>query len=180
MSKYSAGILPYRLSDSHRLEVLIVHPGGPFWANKDDGAWSIAKGEYEPAQEPDPLVVAKREFTEELGKPVPRGRVLDLGQLKQPSGKRIVAWALESDIDVSETVSNSFDMEWPPKSGQVQSFPEVDRAAWFPVKHARSKLLKGQVPFLDRLLHELANQLGIDVSELETTDRAASDPNQGS
>jgi predicted NUDIX family NTP pyrophosphohydrolase len=153
--KYSAGILPYRFSDSHQLEVLLVHPGGPFWASKDDGAWSIAKGEYEPAKESDPLLVARREFTEELGMPVPWGRLLDLGELKQPSGKRIVAWALACDVDVSEIVSNSFDMEWPPKSGLMQSFPEIDRAAWFPEKRARSKMLNGQVPFLDRLLRRL-------------------------
>ncbi len=158
MSRHSTGILPYRFCISNRLDVLIVHPGGPFWANKDDGAWSIAKGEYEPEQEPDPLLVAKREFTEELGKPFPQGKLLELGELKQPSGKRIVAWALESDIDVSEIASNSFDLEWPPKSGQMQSFPEVDRAAWFMVEQARSKLLAGQVPFLDRLLHQLAEQ----------------------
>ena len=155
MPKCSAGILPYRFSNSHHLEVLLVHPGGPFWANRDDGAWSITKGEYEPAQEPDPILVARREFTEELGKPVPHGRLLELGELKQPSGKRIVAWALACDVDVSEIVSNSFEMEWPPKSGQMQSFPEVDRAAWFPVKRARSKMLNGQVPFLDRLRRQL-------------------------
>lgn len=163
MPKHSAGILPYRFSDSHRLEVLIVHPGGPLWTNRDDGAWSIAKGEYEPAQETDPLVVARREFTEELGKPVPQGQLLDLGELEQPSGKRITVWALACDVDVSEIVSNPFDMEWPPKSGQMQSFPEVDRAAWVSLQQARSKLLTGQVPFLDRLLRELHEQLGIDV-----------------
>lgn len=155
MPKYSAGILPYRFSESHQLEVLLVHPGGPYWASKDDGAWSIAKGEYEPAWESDPLVVARREFTEELGKPVPQGKLLDLGKLKQPSGKRIVAWALACEIDVSEIASNSFDMEWPPNSGRTHSFPEVDRAAWFPVDRARSKMLSGQVPFLDRLLAQL-------------------------
>ncbi len=155
MPKYSAGILPYRFSESHQLEVLLVHPGGPYWASKDDGAWSIAKGEYEPARESDPLVVARREFTEELGKPVPQGKLLDLGKLKQPSGKRIVAWALACEIDVSEIASNSFDMEWPPNSGRTHSFPEVDRAAWFPVDRARSKMLSGQVPFLDRLLAQL-------------------------
>lgn len=155
MPKYSAGLLPYRFSDPHNLEVLIVHPGGPFWVNKDDGAWSITKGEYEPARDSDPLLVARREFVEELGKPVPEGELLELGELKQPSGKRVVAWALACDIDVSEIASNTFDLEWPPKSGQSQSFPEVDRAAWFPVKIARSKMLNGQVPFLDRLVHRL-------------------------
>jgi predicted NUDIX family NTP pyrophosphohydrolase len=172
VSKHSAGILPYRVTSSHRVEVLIVHPGGPLWANKDDGAWSIAKGEYEPAQEPDPLLVARREFAEELGKPVPPGRLLDLGELRQPNGKRIVVWALDADLDVSEVVSNSFDMEWPPKSGRMQSFPEVDRARWFPVNHARSKLSKGQVPFLDRLL----DQLGLAISTVENGDGSTPKP----
>ena len=155
MPKYSAGFLPYRITESKCLEVLLVHPGGPFWARKDDGAWSIPKGEYEPDQEPDPLIVAEREFVEELGKQTPSGDRLKLGELKQPSGKRIVAWAVQCDLDVSDVRSNSFEMEWPPKSGKVQSFPEVDRAAWFSVSETRLKLLKGQWAFVQRLIEML-------------------------
>jgi predicted NUDIX family NTP pyrophosphohydrolase len=153
MPKYSAGLLPYRVARSGSLEVLLVHPGGPFWAKKDEGAWSIPKGEYEPAEEPDPVAVAEREFAEELGKEAPRhGDRLPLGELKQPSSKRIVAWAIACDLDVSEVSSNSFEIEWPPRSGTIQSFPEVDRAEWFSLGEARAKLLRGQVPFLDRLM----------------------------
>ena len=155
MPKYSAGLLPYRIDGSDSLEVLLVHPGGPFWARKDDGAWSIPKGEYEPAAEPNPVAVAEREFEEELGSPAPVGARLQLGELKQPSGKRIVAWAVRCDLDVSEVRSNTFEMEWPPRSGTTQSFPEVDRAAWFSMSEARLKLLKGQQPFLDQLIQVL-------------------------
>jgi predicted NUDIX family NTP pyrophosphohydrolase len=156
MPKYSAGLLPYRITESGSLEVLLVHPGGPFWAKKDEGVWSIPKGEYESAEEADPLAVAEREFAEELGNEAPQdGDRLELGELKQPSGKRIVAWAVLCDLDVSEVSSNFFEMEWPPRSGTMQSFPEVDRAAWFPLGDARSRLLKGQVPFLNRLVELL-------------------------
>jgi predicted NUDIX family NTP pyrophosphohydrolase len=152
MPKYSAGLLPYRINGSDSLEVLLVHPGGPFWAKKDEGAWSIPKGEYEPAAEPNPLAVAEREFEEELGSPAPVGDRLQLGELKQPSGKRIVAWAVRCDLDTSKVTSNTFEMEWPPRSGTMQFFPEVDRAAWFSMSEARLKLLKGQQPFLDQLI----------------------------
>jgi predicted NUDIX family NTP pyrophosphohydrolase len=155
MPKYSAGLLPYRTAGVAALEVLLVHPGGPFWAKKDDGAWSIPKGEYEPATEPNPLSVAEREFEEELGTRPPSGDRRPLGELKQPSGKRIVAWAVRCNLDVSDVTSNSFEMEWPPRSGTTQSFPEVDRAAWFSVEEARVKLLKGQHPFLDQLIELL-------------------------
>jgi predicted NUDIX family NTP pyrophosphohydrolase len=155
MPKYSAGLLPYRINGSDSLEVLLVHPGGPFWTKKDDGAWSIPKGEYEPAAEPNPVAVAEREFEEELGSPVPVGDRLQLGELKQPSGKRIVAWAVRCDLDTSKVTSNTFEMEWPPRSGTMQSFPEVDRAAWFSMGEARLKLLKGQQPFLDQLIEVL-------------------------
>jgi predicted NUDIX family NTP pyrophosphohydrolase len=149
MPKYSAGFLPYRVTASGQLEVLLVHPGGPFWARKDDGAWSIPKGEYQPDAEPDALAVAEREFAEELGTQPPQGDRLPLGELKQPGGKRVTAWAIECDLDVSKATSNTFEMEWPPKSGRLQSFPEVDRAAWFSLTMARVKLLKGQLPFID-------------------------------
>jgi predicted NUDIX family NTP pyrophosphohydrolase len=153
--KFSAGLLPYRIARPGQLEVLLVHPGGPFWAKKDDGAWSIPKGEYEPDTESNPLAVANREFAEELGTSPPIGDRQPLGEVKQPGGKRVLAWALECDLDLGEVTSNSFEMEWPPKSGKVRSFPEVDRAAWFAIAEARTKLLKGQMPFVDRLLEVL-------------------------
>ncbi|HEY3744281.1 MAG TPA: NUDIX domain-containing protein [Bryobacteraceae bacterium] len=142
----------YRWRDGD-LEVFIVHPGGPFWARKDDGAWSVPKGEY--AEGDDPLATALREFSEETGFAV-SGELLPLTDIKQPSGKRIKAWALEGDCDATQVKSNLFSMEWPPKSGKTQEFPEVDRAAWFPIETARLKLLKGHVGFLD----ELAAKLG--------------------
>ena len=131
-------------------EVLLVHPGGPYWVKRDDGAWSLPKGEYEPGE--DPLEAAVREFDEELGsEPPDRSDAVSLGQLRQPSGKVVSAWALEGDLDVSEIRSNTFEMEWPPRSGRTGEFPEVDRAAWFDLPAARRKLLRGQVGFLDRL-----------------------------
>lgn len=149
MPKLSAGLLVYRRSD-RGLEVLLVHPGGPYWAKKDDGAWSIPKGEYEPDE--DPLEVALREFEEEIGKtpPDPTDAVW-LGELRQPSGKVVSAWAVEGDFDVTEAQSNTFEMEWPPRSGRTAEFPEVDRAGWFGLEEARRKLLRGQLGFIDRL-----------------------------
>jgi predicted NUDIX family NTP pyrophosphohydrolase len=130
-------------------EVLLGHMGGPFWAKKDDGAWSIPKGEHGPAE--DPLAVARREFEEELGSPVPAGALVPLGEVRVTSAKLLAVWAGEGDLDASATRSNTFELEWPPRSGRVQEFPEIDRAAWFGLAEARAKLLKGQVPFLDRL-----------------------------
>ncbi len=154
MPKLSAGLLVYRRTGGE-LEVLIVHPGGPFWAKKDDGAWSVPKGEYEPDE--DPLEVALREFEEEIGaEPPDHATAVSLGELRQPSGKVVRAWAVEGDLDVSETRSNMFEMEWPPRSGRTQEFPEVDRAGWFGLEEARRKLLRGQVGFLDRLEELLA------------------------
>jgi predicted NUDIX family NTP pyrophosphohydrolase len=152
MPKRSAGILMYRAAGSGR-ELLLVHPGGPFWAKKDEGAWSIPKGEYAPDE--DPLTAAKREFAEELGSVSPEGDYLDLGEVVQPSRKRLVVFAIEGDFDPATLTSNLFEMEWPPKSGQMQSFPEVDRAGWFARDDARKKILPGQVPFIDRLLARL-------------------------
>jgi predicted NUDIX family NTP pyrophosphohydrolase len=149
MAKLSAGILMYR-GQGPALELLLVHPGGPFWAKKDRGAWSIAKGEYEEGEEP--LAVAKREFEEELGTPAPKRAYLQLGELKQPSRKVITAFAVEGDLDPRTFKSNHFAMEWPPKSGKMQSFPEVDRAAWFSLDQAATKIQLGQAPFIDRLL----------------------------
>jgi predicted NUDIX family NTP pyrophosphohydrolase len=123
--------------------------GGPFWARKDDGAWSIPKGEHGPDE--DPLAVAHREFEEELGSPVPAAELVPLGQVRG-SGKLLTVWAAEGDLDAEATTSNTFELEWPPRSGRVQEFPEIDRAAWFGVQEARAKLVKGQLPFLDRLL----------------------------
>ncbi len=134
------------------VEVLLVHPGGPFWAKKDLGAWSIPKGEYSAGEEP--LAVAVREFEEETGARV-RGEFLPLGELIQPGRKVVTAWAVEGDFDVSALKSNLFEMEWPPKSGRKTSFPEVDRAQWFSVADARRKILPGQSPFIDRLLAAL-------------------------
>jgi predicted NUDIX family NTP pyrophosphohydrolase len=147
----SAGVLLYRVGAAG-VEVLLGHMGGPYWARKDAGGWSIPKGEHGPDE--DPLDVARREFAEELGSPVPAATLLALGQVRA-SGKMITIWAAEGDLDASATQSNTFDLEWPPRSGQVQSFPEIDRAAWFGVDEARVRLVRGQVPFLDRLLAAL-------------------------
>jgi predicted NUDIX family NTP pyrophosphohydrolase len=148
MSKKSAGLLLFRRG-AEGIEVLLVHPGGPFWAKKDEGAWSIPKGEL--AEGEDPLAAAVREFEEEMGSP-PSGDFLPLEPRRQPGGKLVFAWALRSDFDPSSLKSNRFSIEWPPKSGRQQEFPEVDRAAWFDLQTARRKILKGQEPFLDEIL----------------------------
>jgi len=147
MSKKSAGLLLYREISGH-LEVLLVHMGGPFWAKKDEGAWSIPKGEFEDNE--DPFSAAKREFTEETGLSV-EGEAIPLRPVRQPSGKLIYVWAMERDVDLSHFKSNTFSMEWPPKSGRVQEFPEVDRAAWSAIEEARHKIVRGQVAFLEQL-----------------------------
>ena len=131
------------------LQVLLVHPGGPFWARKDAGAWSIPKGEYGPDE--DSLTAARREFREELGI-TPDGDCQPLGDVKQKGGKIVTAFALAGDLDVDVIKSSLFEMEWPPRSGQRQSFPEIDRAAWFPVEEARARILPAQIPLLDRLM----------------------------
>ncbi|HEX9752918.1 MAG TPA: NUDIX domain-containing protein [Methyloceanibacter sp.] len=154
MAKRSAGILMYR-GFPPELELLLVHPGGPFWARKDLGAWSIPKGEY--AEGEDPLAVAKREFAEELGSPPPQGEFVSLGELVQPSRKIVTAFALEGDFDPATLQSNRFELEWPRGSGRKQSFPEVDRAAWFAPTKAREKIQSGQAPFIDRLLERLGS-----------------------
>lgn len=145
--KLSAGILLYRMRGGG-IEVFIVHPGGPFWAKKDYGAWSIPKGEY--AEGEDSLAAAKREFHEETGFEV-NGSFRALAPLKQASGKLISAWAVEGDVDALSVKSNTFSLEWPPRSGKVQEFPEVDRALWCDLPTAQKKLLRGQRPFLDQL-----------------------------
>jgi predicted NUDIX family NTP pyrophosphohydrolase len=148
MPKRSAGSLVYRVVDGQP-EVLLVHPGGPYWAKKDDGSWSLPKGEYEPDE--DPLEVAIREFREELGVDPPEaGEPRFLGEVRQPGGKLVSAWALPGDLDVGVVRSNTFTMEWPPRSGRSAEFPEVDRAGWFDLETARRKLLPGQLGLLDR------------------------------
>lgn len=149
MRKMSAGIVLYRWKGKS-IEVFLVHPGGPFWKNKDAGAWSIPKGEYVEGE--DPLTVALREFAEETGYALGAGEFRPLGEIRQPSGKVITAWALEGDCPADEIVSNLFSMEWPPKSGKMQEFPEVDRAGWFEPDAAREKLIVGQRRFLERLI----------------------------
>lgn len=148
MPKQAAGILLFRRRPSG-LEVLLAHPGGPLWARKDYGAWTLPKGQFTDGEAP--LDAARREFEEEMGA-TPSGDFHSLGTLKQPSGKVIHAWAAESDFDVANVKSNLFSMEWPPRSGKMGAFPEVDRAGWFSIDEARAKILKGQQPFIDRLL----------------------------
>jgi len=152
MPKLSAGLLLYRWRE-RELQVFLVHPGGPFWAKKDAGAWSIPKGEYELGE--DALAAAKREFNEETGFEA-EGEVHELNMLRQPSGKKIRAWAVEGDCDAAAVVSNTFTLEWPPKTGKQVEFPEVDRAGWFGIEEARQKILKGQAGFLDQLCELLA------------------------
>lgn len=148
----SAGLLLHRRTAAGR-EVLIAHMGGPFWARKDEGAWSIPKGEFEDGEQA--LAVALREFAEEIGSPPPPGTPVELGEFRQPSGKRITAFALEGDIDVSEVRSNEFEMEWPRGSGRMRSFPEIDRAEWMTPGLARTKLVKGQVPVIDTFVRDV-------------------------
>ena len=146
-SKRSAGILLYRVL-SGTPQVLLAHPGGPFWANKDDGAWTVPKGEI--GDDEDPLAAARREFREEIGAE-PSGDFIALSPVRQRSGKMVQAWAVRGDLDPSRLESNSFSMEWPPRSGRQQEFPEVDRAGWFTFAQARAKILPAQVPLLDQL-----------------------------
>jgi predicted NUDIX family NTP pyrophosphohydrolase len=152
MTKHSAGILMFRSRDSS-LEVFLVHPGGPFWAKKDEGVWSIPKGEFNIDSE-DPLEAAKREFTEETGF-TPAGDFIPLDSLVQSNMKIVHAWAAAGDCDASQIKSNTFSMEWPPRSGKQQEFPEVDRAGWFEIETAKIKILKGQITFIDRLKEKL-------------------------
>jgi predicted NUDIX family NTP pyrophosphohydrolase len=150
-AKNSAGLLLYRLGDP--VEVLLGHMGGPFWARKDDRGWTIPKGEHEPDE--DAFAAALREFTEEFGAAPPDADFVDLGSERQRGGKRVRIWAAAGDFDPSTIVSNTFELEWPPRSGRMQIFPEIDRAAWFDLATAREKLVAGQVVFLDRLLESL-------------------------
>ncbi len=151
MPKRSAGLLMFRRK-SEELEVFLVHPGGPVWAKKDLGAWSIPKGEY--SEHESALEAAKREFHEETGFPV-GGPLIELGEKKQSTGKIVTAWAFEGDCDPANLRSNTCVIEWPPRSGRKLEIPEVDRGAWFSIQEARGRMLSGQVPFLDQLLHRI-------------------------
>lgn len=153
--KHSAGLLLHRVRDGGR-EVLLVHPGGPFWARRDDAAWSIPKGEFDPGE--DPLAAARREFLEETGA-LPVAEAVPLG-VRKGSGKLIHVWAVEGDCDASAITSNAFVMEWPPRSGNMRSFPEVDRAAWFDLDTARRKLHGNQTAFIDDLEAALVERSG--------------------
>ena len=152
MAKLSAGILLYQRK-SRRFEVFLVHPGGPFWKNKDVGAWSLPKGEYQPGE--DALDAARREFREETGFEAPGGEWIPLGDIRQAGGKVVTAWAAEGNCVAEEIRSNMFEMEWPPKSGRKQEFPEVDRAGWFSLVEAKTRIVAGQAAFLDRLVERL-------------------------
>jgi len=154
----SAGLLLYRRSPEGGLEVLIAHPGGPFWVRRDEGAWSVPKGEY--GEGDDALAAAYREFREETGLEPPGAEPLALGELRQPGGKWVTLWALEGDLDVADASSNTFQLELPRGSGNVREFPEVDRIEWMGVDLARTKLLRGQVPFLNRLLEAVSGAGG--------------------
>lgn len=147
MPKQSAGILLYKLTDG-LLQVFLVHPGGPFFQKKDEGAWSIPKGEYIDGEAP--LAAAQREFEEEVGKPI-TGNFIKLQPIKQKSGKVVHAWAVEGDIDHENIISNTFEIEWPPKSGKLSSFPEIDRAGWFSIDVAKTKIIPGQVGLIEEL-----------------------------
>ncbi len=153
MPRRSAGILLYRTTGG-RLEVLLVHPGGPFFARRDNGSWGVPKGEYEPGEKP--LACAIREFEEELGQVPPDGPMIALGEIRQKNGKLVTAWALAGDLDADAVHSNSFTLEWPPRSGRMREFPEVDRAAWLTVEAAGEKISDAQRPLLDRLVDALA------------------------
>jgi predicted NUDIX family NTP pyrophosphohydrolase len=156
MRKMSAGLLMFRRRNAE-VEFFLVHPGGPFWRKKDLGAWSIPKGEY--AEDEEPLEAAKREFQEETGI-APRGNFIALGEIKQPSGKFVTAWAFEGDCSPREVRSNTFSTQWPPKSGHLQEFPEVDRADWFSLQAARKRILKGQLGFLERCMARIEPAAG--------------------
>ena len=152
----SAGILLWRRREG-RLEVLLAHQGGPFWVTKDIGHWTIPKGEVEPGEEF--VAVARREFAEETGHTVPNRPLIELGEITQKSGKLVLGWAVEGNLDPATAVSNTYELEWPPRSGVIQTFPEIDRVDWFDLDEARRRLKAAQVPFLDRLQAALAPRL---------------------
>jgi predicted NUDIX family NTP pyrophosphohydrolase len=153
MATTSAGLLIYRRSADDGVEVLLGHMGGPFWARKDEGAWTVLKGELDPGEEPHAAAV--REVAEELGFELPAGSDLDLGEVRQKSGKRVLAWAREADVDPADVRSNTIQVEWPPRSGRRIEVPEIDRVAWFPPDDARRVVVSAQAAFVDRLLEAL-------------------------
>jgi predicted NUDIX family NTP pyrophosphohydrolase len=165
MPKQSAGLLLYRRGDSgldhSGLEVFLVHPGGPFWAKKDVGAWSLPKGEY--GEDEEPLAAALREFEEETSfgqiASLPESEFIALGSIRQIGGKVVTAWAVEFHVDASKVISNFCEIEWPPRTGRRIQIPEVDRAAWFAISEARNRIFAAQQPFLDRLAYALAGQV---------------------
>jgi predicted NUDIX family NTP pyrophosphohydrolase len=152
-SRRSAGILLYRRRPAGDIEVLLAHPGGPIWASRDEGAWTVPKGEFTDGEEA--WAVARREFEEETGHPAPQGDAIDLGEIRQKGGKLVVAWALEGDLDPTAAHSNTFPLQWPPRSGRWITVPEIDRVEWFAPEEARRRLKDTQVPFIDRLLDGL-------------------------
>ena len=152
MNKTSAGILLYRIQNDH-IELLLVHPGGPFWKNKDEGAWSIPKGEY--TAEEDPLAAALRELAEETGINVKKDICVPLSPVKQKSGKLVLAWAMKGDLDINKIKSNMFEMEYPARSGKIKSFPEIDKAAWFSISMAKGKINTAQISLIDELVKKL-------------------------
>ena len=158
MAVLSAGLLLFRPGAGGGVEVLLGHMGGPYWARKDDGAWSIPKGEHDAGE--DAQAAAEREFTEELGAPPPPGPVLELGTVRQRAGKLVTVFARKADFDADHITPGVFELEWPPRSGTIREFPEIDRAAWFDTDTARRKLVAGQVEFVDRLVGSLSTATG--------------------
>lgn len=158
MAVLSAGLLLFRPGAGGGVEVLLGHMGGPYWVRKDDGAWSVPKGEHDADE--DAQAAAEREFTEELGSPPPPGPVLELGTVRQRAGKLITVFARKADFDADHITPGVFELEWPPRSGTVREFPEIDRAAWFDTDTARRKLVAGQVEFVDRLVGSLSTATG--------------------
>jgi predicted NUDIX family NTP pyrophosphohydrolase len=158
MAVLSAGLLLFRPGAGGGVEVLLGHMGGPYWARKDDGAWSIPKGEHDAGE--DAQAAAEREFTEELGSPPPPGPVLELGTVRQRAGKLVTVFARKADFDADHITPGVFELEWPPRSGTIREFPEIDRAAWFDTDTARRKLVAGQVEFVDRLVGSLSTATG--------------------
>jgi predicted NUDIX family NTP pyrophosphohydrolase len=157
-SRRSAGILLYRRRPAGEIEVLLAHPGGPIWASRDEGAWTVPKGEFTDGEEA--WAVARREFEEKTGHPAPQGGAIDLGEIRQKGGKLVVAWALEGDLDPTMAHSNTFPLQWPPRSGRWITVPEIDRVDWFAPDEARRRIKDTQIPFIDRLLE------GLDAPEL--------------
>ena len=156
MPRRSAGLLLYRRTSRGSVEVLLAHPNGPLWAKRDAGAWTVPKGEFHDGEEA--WAVARREFEEETGHPAPDGDALELGEIRQKGGKLVEAWALEGDLDPATAQSNTFPLEWPPRSGRWITIPEIDRVEWFAPDEARSRIKDTQIPFIDRLLDALGER----------------------